>query len=407
MKFLFVHQNFPGQFRHVAAALADIPEHQVVAVGEAVNLKGRPLLHPRVQLMGYERHGGAGEKTHHYLRDFEGAVRRGQTVARSMQSLKAKGFNPDVVVAHPAWGEAMFLRDLFPEARHVYYFEYYYDGYSGDVGFDPEFPAQLDDRLKARIKNSSQLQALVAADEGISPTVWQKSRYPKEFQSKIRVLHEGINTELICPDAQAFFETGGQRFAPGDEVVTYVARNLEPYRGFHTFMRALPSLLAARPKAQVLIVGGDNVSYGRRLPQGQNYRARYSAEIRDQVDWSRIHFLGKLPYGEYLRVLRVSAAHVYLTYPFVLSWSMLEAMAAGCVVVGSDTAPVREVIRDGENGLLVDFFDPEALGRRIGEVLYNPGKFAEMRNKARSTVVEQYDLDRRCLPVMLGSLQGR
>lgn len=407
MKFLFVHQNFPGQFRHIAAALAEASQHRVVAIGDAGNLHGRPPMHAAIKVFPYAPVPGANPSTHHYIRDYERAIRRGQVVARLGMDLKRDGFYPDVVVAHPAWGEALFLKDVFPDARHIYYFEYFYDGYGGDVGFDTEFPAEVDDRLKVRIKNSTQLVSLLAADAGLSPTSWQKSRFPEAFQDKIRVIHEGIDTNRVTPDPRAYVDLNGLRLDAGSEVVTYVARNLEPYRGFHVFMRALPRLLSARPGAHVLIVGGDDVSYGRRLPEGETYRAKYCAEIRPQVDWSRVHFLGRLPYADYLRVLQVSAAHVYLTYPFVLSWSMLEAMSAGCALVASDTEPVREVVRDGENGLLVDFFDPAALADKVAEVLENPADFAKMRSLARETIVERYDLVTRCLPEQLAWLLGR
>lgn len=401
MKFLFIHQNFPGQFRHVAKVLADDPENQVIGVGEARNLNGRSALHPDIRMLGYQTYGHGSKEIHHYLRDFEVHVRRGQSVLRLLLKLREDKWIPDVVVAHPGWGEALFLKDVFPNARHVQYFEYYYHGTDGDLGFDPEFPATLDDQLRVRIKNSTQLQSLVACDQGISPTLWQKSRYPAEFQAKIRVIHEGVDTNIIKPDPGAWIEINGHHLRMGDEIVTYVARNLEPYRGFHSFMRMLPTLQALRPNAHVLIVGGHDVSYGRRLPEGGTYRRKYSTELKDQVNWNRVHFLGKLPYADYLRILQVSSAHVYLTYPFVLSWSMLEAMAAGCLLVASSTTPVREVIRNGENGLLVDFFDTDQIATVVAEALAHTERYKAIRHRARQTIVENYDLRTCCLPQML------
>jgi glycosyltransferase involved in cell wall biosynthesis len=407
LNFLLVHQNFPGQFRHVGRALAE-KGHKVVGLGDVRNVAGRPALHPAMGLAAYRLDKKANPATHHYIRDFEAAIRRGQTVARAGLDLRKKGFDPDVVLAHPAWGEALFLRDVFPTARHIYYFEYYYHGEGGDVGFDPEFPAAFDDKTRLRVKNTTQLLSLEAADAGISPTDWQAGRYPELFRPKIRVMHEGVDTGIVRPDAAAVFERDGLRLTAGDEVVTYVARNLEPYRGFHIFMRALPRLLAARPNARVVIVGGDDVSYGRRLPDGQSYRTKYLVELAGRIDLTRVHFTGPLPYADYLRLLQVSAAHVYLTYPFVLSWSMLEAMAAGCALVASDTAPVREVITDGVNGRLVDFFDTDALVDAVVGMLAHPGDFAPMRARGRTTILERYDLHDICLPkwlnfVMAGS----
>lgn len=406
MRYLFIHQNFPGQFRHVADALADDPTNEVIGIGEAANLKGRPALHARIRVLSYQPHGHSHKETHHYLRDFEGHVRRGQSIVRLLLKLRdEEGFQPDVVIAHPGWGEGLFLKDVFPNAKIIQYFEYYYQGTGGDVGFDPEFPSTLDDQLRVRIKSSTQLHSLIGCDQGISPTAWQQSRYPAELRHKIEVIHEGIDTEIVKPDPGAWVEINGQRLQADDEIVTYVARNLEPYRGFHTFMRSLPKLQALRPNAKVIIVGGDDVSYGKRLPEGQSYRQRYCAEVQDQVDWGRVFFVGKLPYADYLKVLQVSAAHIYLTYPFVLSWSMLEAMAAGCLLVASDTAPVKEVIGDGKNGLLVDFFDHDQLANKIAGVLANPETYGPLRDNARKTIIAQYDLKTICLPKMLDYLQ--
>ena len=404
-RYLFVHQNFPGQFRHLARALAARGD-TVASLGEEARLKANPPPHPAIQRVGYPAAKGGNPATHPYLRDHEGHIRRGQAVFRACQTLRQRGFRPDVVIAHPGWGEALFLKDAFPNAHHVHYLEYFYQADGGDVGFDPEFPATEDDRLRVRIKNATQLHGLIACDRGISPTPWQKSRYPAIFQDRISVLHEGIDTQRVRPDANAWIQVNGQRLRHGDEVVTYVARNLEPYRGFHTFIRSLPALQARRPNARVVIVGGDEVSYGKRPPEGQSYRQIYCAEVRDQVDWSRVFFVGKVPYADYVRLLQISAAHVYLSYPFVLSWSMLEAMAAGCLVVASNTAPVLDVIRDGENGRLVDFFDPEALAERVADGLARPDEFRGLREAARAAVHDQYDLATRCLPRQIAWLDS-
>lgn len=408
MKFLFVHQNFPGQFRHVAAALADDPDNVVVGLGEAENLRGRPLTHLRLQVFEHTPKGASGRDVHPYARDFDAHIRRGQSAARLAMDMRKRGFVPDVVMAHPAWGEALFLRDVFPEARHISYFEYFYQGSGGDVGFDPARPVVLEDLARLRIKNSTQLSSLLSCDEGVSPTHWQKSRFPEVFQPKLRVIHEGVDTTLLRPEPQAWvkLQSAGRRFAVGDEIVTYVARNLEPYRGFDVFMRALPTLQALRPNAHVLVVGGNSVSYGAPPPNGETWKTVCRRELGDRVDWSRVSFVGKLAYADYLKVLQVSAAHIYLTYPFVLSWSMLEAMSVGCALVASRTTPVMEVVRDGENGLLVDFFDHEALAVRVADVLSRPDDFRAMCAAARQTVVDEYDLHSRCLPEMLAFLKS-
>jgi glycosyltransferase involved in cell wall biosynthesis len=273
------------------------------------------------------------------------------------------------------------------------------------MSFDSEFPSTLDDKFRIRIKNSTRLHSLIDCDLAISPTNWRRSRYPDEIQSKINVVHDGIGTDLVKPDASVWVEVNrALRLRAGDEIVTYVARNLVPYRGIHILISILPYLQAQRLNARVIIAGGDDVSYGRRLPQGQTYRRQYCAEVQDRVDWQKVHFVGKLPYSDYLKVLQGSAAHVYLTYTFVLSWSMLEAMAAGCLVIASDTAPVKEVIEDEVNGILIDFFDPKGLASKITDTLADPDGYTPIRDRARQTIVERCDLKPICLPKLLGRM---
>lgn len=320
--------------------------------------------------------------------------------------LHAQGYRPDVVAVHPGWGEGLFLKDIFPQARHIHYCEFFYHAEGSDVGFDPEYPTSPDDRLKVRIKNSTQLIGLEAADAGVAPTRWQKAQYPACWAEKIQVLHEGIDTRHVAPNPQAELEVDGLRFRSGDPVITYVARNLEPYRGFHVFMRTLPRVLARHPRAHVLIVGGDEVSYGVHPPDGKNYQGMLREELGERLDWSRVHFLGKVPYARFLAVLQVSAVHVYLTYPFVLSWSLLEAMAAGCVLVASDTAPVREVMQHEDTGLLADFFDMDTLAQHILEALNHPARHADLRARARRFVVDHFDLTHHCLPLALAFYTG-
>ncbi|MCM8611337.1 glycosyltransferase family 4 protein [Accumulibacter sp.] len=408
MRILFVHQNFPGQYRHLAPALADSRANEVVAIGEEASLRRMQGFHPRVRLLGYPQPQGASRQTHHYLHSSEAAVRRGQSVARLALELRRHGFVPDVICAHPAWGEALFLKDVFPTAPLLLYLEFFYRGSGSDVGFDPEFPSSFDDRCRVRARNTAQLISLDAGDAGVSPTHWQREQYPDVYRPRIEVIHDGIRSDLVSPGQVAGFVLPGGRgtLRSGDEVLTYVARNLEPYRGFHTFMRALPAVLAARPRVRVLIVGGDEVSYGRPLPGGGTYREHYLRELGSEIDLGRVHFLGKIPYPRFIDVLRLSTAHVYLTYPFVLSWSLLEAMSCGCALIASDTAPVREVLRPGHNGLLVDFFSPDELATTIVSVLADPLATQPLRAQARRDIVDHFDLATRTLPRLLTLVSG-
>ena len=407
MRYLFIHQNFPGQFRHIASALAVDAGNRVVAIVDEAN--HRPaLVGPGVELLTYKTPQGAAKTTHPYLQGYEAAIRRGQQIARACLALKQRGFVPDIVCAHAGWGEALFIKEIFPQAILLDYFEFYYRTRGADVGFDPEIHASsLDDDCRISTRNACHLQSIESADWGWSPTAWQASRFPEHFRAKLSVIHEGIDTKIVKPDADAVFQTpAGLKLTRTEQVVTFVNRNLEPYRGFHIFMRALPRILRDHPHAQVVIVGGDQVSYGSPPREGGTWRERMLAEVGSELDMQRVHFVGKLPYSAYLQLLQVSSAHVYLTYPFVLSWSMLEAMAAGCALIASDTPPVTEVVRHTHDALLVDFFDIEALAEQVGRVLNKPQEYQAMREQARKTVLERYDLESVCLPQQLALLQG-
>jgi glycosyltransferase involved in cell wall biosynthesis len=401
MNVLFVHNNFPAQFRHLVTRLARNSTVKMAAIGSrtAAAFQG-------VRPIKYALHGADLAETHPFARRFDMECRRAEQVLYGLSNLVTSGFRPDVIFAHPGWGETLPLRTIFPEARFLLYCEYYYGAREGDLGFDPEFPMSgLDGHVAVRLKNATTLLALADCDLGISPTTWQRATFPAHYQAKIEVAHDGIDCALARPDAEAVVSLpSGRRLKASDEVVTYVARNLEPLRGYHIFMRALPRILAQRPNAEVVILGGDGTSYGAAAPAGMTWKSLFLREVKSRIDRSRVHFLGRVSYETYLRVLQVSTAHVYLTYPFVLSWSMLEAMSAGCVVIGSDTPPVREMI-DGNNGILVPFFDIEQLSDRVVDVLENRERYRPMREAARQFVTANFDADTICVPRLTELLQ--
>ncbi len=385
MKFLFVHQNCPGQFKHLAPALA-AEGHEVLFIGQKDKFTPKG-----VKRLEYEAHRKVTPKIHPYLAASEAAVLNGQAVARLAFKLKAQGFRPDAMIGNPGWGETLFLKDVWPDSPLISLSEFYYRGIGSDVNFDPEFSVGPDSVLRARARSGPHLLAVEAADLAYSPTEWQRAQFPSAYHDKIRVIHDGIDVDHIKPDPEARFTLpSGRVLTRKDEVLTYVSRNLEPYRGFHSFMRALPAVLAARPEAEVVIVGGDEVSYGSRPKDGKTWREVMLAEIGPLPE--RVTFTSRIPYGDFLSLMQVSSAHVYLTYPFVLSWSMLEAMAAGAFVIGSATPPVEEVIRDGENGWLVDFFDTKAMAMRLTEALAQRGDVDDIRKAARATVEARYAL---------------
>ncbi len=387
MRVLFVHQNFPAQFHNLASALAEDPANEAVAIGSQ---SARPV--PKVALYRYTFHPPDVSNTHPFARRFDLECRRAEQVLYLATQIRANGFVPDIVMVHCGWGENLPLRGLFPGSKLVTYCEFFYKHEGLDVNFDPEAGSlSLDGIVGLQARNACTLLALAESDIGLSPTRWQRSTFPVEFQRKIKVCHEGIDVDKARPDPDASVRLRkGGVLKRGDEVVTFVCRNLEPLRGYHTFMRSLPRVLEERREAQVVIIGGDHVSYGAPPPAGASWKSIFFEEVKDRLDVDRVHFLDKVPYAEYLKVLQVSAAHVYLTYPFVLSWSLIEAMAVGCAVIASDTAPVREAV-DADSGILVDFFDSDALAGRIIEVLGNGEAFAPMRERARRVARARYD----------------
>ena len=401
MKILFVHQNFPAQFKFLAPALIEAG-HEVTALTlkefDAKEWQG-------VSIVNYKTTRGTSETVHPWVSDFETKTIRGEACFRVALRLKNEGYEPHVIIAHHGWGESLFLKDVWPQARLGIYCEFFYKTHGLDVGFDPEFPVKDEgDACRIRLKNVNNLLHFPLADAAISPTAWQASTFPEPFRSKITVVHDGIDTDFLVPDSGASLTINGEiKLTYQDEIITFVNRNLEPYRGYHIFMRALPEILKRRPNARVLIVGGgegDNY-YGAEPDGGGSWKKIFGSEIRSLVtedDWARVHYLDRIPYQHFVKVLQLSTVHVYLTYPFILSWSLLEAMSIGCSIVASATPPVDEVILQDQTGKLVEFFDKESLVDQICLLLTDDDLRQKLGTNARRFVVENYDLKTICLP---------
>jgi len=403
VKLLFVHQNFPGQFLHLAPEMQR-RGHDVRALTDGAHQNPTDVPVLRYTFKPEKVDPAATRLGRNYTTMSD----RGVVVARAAWQMRAKGYVPDVIFGHSGWGETLFLKEVWPEAKLLVYAEFYYRGVGSDVGFDPEFgPASFDQVMISQGRAAHLGQALLHADRGVSPTEWQASRHPPQLRGMIDVIFDGVDCDRLAPNPAARFTLpDGRVLAVGDEVLTFVNRNLEPYRGYHTFMRALPAVLEARPDAQAVIVGGDEVSYGAAPKEGGSWKDIFLAEVSGRLDMARVHFVGKLPYDRYVDLLHVSRAHAYLTYPFVLSWSMLEAMAAGALVVGSKTAPVQEVITDGVTGRLVEFFDVAGWSAALTDALAEPERFVAMRAAARALMQARYDLRTVCLPQMVALLTG-
>lgn len=396
MKILFAHQNYPGQFGRLSAAL--IAEgHQVTAFGMAPTC--------RVPGVDYHRYdlaeGPDPAEFNGRYRDWVHTARRGYAVADLAVALRRTGYAPDVIVCNTGWGESLFLKDIWPKARVIAYLEYYYAAEGQDVGFDPEFPTRNEETIwKLRLKNGVQLAAFDAADAAVAPTAYQRSVLPAYLHDRCEVIHDGIDTGALRPDPAAAIRLApdGPSFGRGTPLVTYSTRTFEPMRGAHVFIRNLPALLRLDPALQVVCIGATNGGYGPKPGADRNWLDIFKKEVEGQVDWSRVHFVGQLPYPQYVRVLQASAAHIYLTAPFVLSWSMIESLSLGCRLVASNTPPVAEVVQHGVNGRLFPFFDGKEMVRQVRKVLRDKAMADALSAEARRTAVERYDFQTVCYP---------
>jgi glycosyltransferase involved in cell wall biosynthesis len=395
LKILFVHQNFPGQYLHILRSLLADNEkrpgtHELVFMTEPNlnNLVG-------VRKVTYAKPPLSQAGVHRDAHDFDVAMRRAEACAVGAAKIKNLGFVPDIILGHHGWGEMLNLVDVFPGVPVLGYFEFFYRVEHSDVNFDPEFPMSPERYSGVRAKNCVNLQALALNQYGQVPTLWQKSTYPDWAQERIELLEEGVDLALCKPDPairKKTLKVGTLSVSPRQKLITYVARNLEPYRGFHTFMRALPKILTARPDVIVSVVGGDDISYGSPPATGGTWREKLLAELQGKLDLSRIHFLGKIPYDQHLSLLKRSDAHVYLSYPFVASWSLREAMACGCMILGGNTPTVTEFITHGETGIVAPALDPKAIAKAVLEALDDPKRTAAMRLAARDYAERRLDM---------------
>jgi len=385
MKIIFIHRNFPAQFRHLVSKLLENPDNDIFFI---TNNKKHSQY--GVKKIVYEPTRNINPDNHHYLKFNEDCILHGQAVAKVLLELK-KHIKPDIIYAH-AWGVDMFVKDIFPDTPLVCYYEWFYNSFGSDVDFVSNGKIPVDNQCKIRVKNSPLLISLYSSDYGITPTLWQLKQFPEIFRSKISVIHDGINTDIFCPSLNTKLVIPSKKLdlSDSEEIVTFATRGMEPYRGFPQFMEAAYIIQKRRPKCHIVVAGDDRVCYGSSRSDGRTYK-QYMLD-KFEFDNSRLHFTGSLPYSEYIRLLQCTNAHVYLTYPFVLSWSVLEAMSCGCPIVASDTPPVKEIIQDRINGFLADFFSPDEIADKIEEVLDNKGDLRDIKQNARNTIIQNYNL---------------
>jgi glycosyltransferase involved in cell wall biosynthesis len=385
MNILFIHPNFPAQFRYMAQWFGS-HGHRTVFATE--NLRPEWVIPGVVKVAYKAKPVDTAQPT--LFQPLHQAAAHAEAVLHLGRELKKRGFVPDVVCGASGWGGTWFIRDVFPQARLVGYFEWYYDPDSADSQFGIAEPLLDHRRINLRLRNTVMINDLLTCDACITPTQWQRQQFPEPFRDTLKVLHDGIDTEYFSPEPSIPLSIPNLPLTGDETIVTYATRGMEPYRGFPQFIESLPQILDELPDCHVVIAGEDRVCYGARRSDGKTWKQAMLEKIALPAE--RVHFIGRLPYGHYRQLLRRSTVHVYLTRPFVLSWSLLEAMSCGCAVVASDTEPVHEVIRDGENGVYADFQSPADIAQKVIEMAKRGPEAGEMRRQARETVVKNYSL---------------
>lgn len=404
-KILFVHQNFPGQYKHVAKELVDIGyDVHTLSITKYKNEK--------MTNHHYSLSGNSTENINRWAIEFESKMIRAGSAASEAIKMKASGFYPDLIIGHPGWGETFFLKEIWPNTKILTYVEFYYKTKNSDIDFDPKL---IEDDLKINFenfynytkfkltaRNASFISTYATSDYLMAPTNYQKSLIPATLRDNIEVIHDGIDTEILKPNKNATFDFNGKKLTKDDKIITYISRSLDPYRGFHIFMRSLPGILEKNPDAYIIIAGNETTTgYGSAPPDGKTFKELFYSNIEKIIDSSRVKFLGSVDYKKFINLIQITSVHIYLTYPFVLSWSVLEAMSCGAIIIGSNTEPVLEIINDKKNGLIVDFFDHNGLVDKVTNVLNNKEKYIKISKEARKTVLKNFDLKTVCLPAQL------
>lgn len=399
MKILLVHSNFPAQLKVLAQTLGANPENEVYYLTE--NPNGQI---PGVKKIIYSPKRDVNADTHHYLHHAEWAVLRGQAAYEACAKIKKLGFVPDFIYGHASWGATLFLKDLFPSSPLGLNFEWYYRGIGGDSDFGIPEGLDIDTRARVRMKNLLLSGDFAASDAAVCATNFQKSQFPRHYQPHITVCHEGVDTNFFKPlnNCNKSLNLPGVHTQGSSEIISYATRGMEPYRGFLQFMEAVSILQKSNPNLHTVIAGEDHSFYG--SPPAHNKSWKRVALESFSLDLSRIHFVGTLSTSAYLHLLQTTKAHTYLTYPFVLSWSLLEAMACETPLVCSSTPAVLEVVNE-QNGLLADFFDAAYLAEQIRNLLANPEAYKDLQKSARKTIVENYEL-RDCMRKKLAWLSA-
>ena len=384
---LFIHPNYPGQFKHILPALRETGEYRLAYISRQRSTPDSEGIMIEQYVFEKRPRGGG---VHRYLHYTNEAVREAREVSVCANNLVSRGFVPDIIVGHTAWGGLLFMRDMFPQAKIIGYCELY-----SRPEFDQATPSgeriSNDRKAYLRCRNLHGLMQMESMDVGVTPTRYQLDSFPPLLQQKLRVVHEGVDTRLCAPDGLASFPVKEKNLVltANDQVITYVSRGFEPARGFFEYMQSLEILCQKLPDAHFLLVGGENVFYSAK-PGEKSYREQ--AIEKYDIDLDRVHFTGRLVHEGFRKVIQISSAHVYLTRPLFLSWSAVEAMSMGAPIIASDHALVREFMQHEENALLVETNDPDAIAAAVVRLVEDRELSRRLGNTARNSIVDKYDI---------------
>lgn len=397
----FIHQNMPGQFKNLCRSLAKNKENSIYFITKRDDVGIENVKRVKYSLAREPNRDG-----HHYIKFLDEQILYAQAVVRVLLTLKERGVNPDIIFAHSGWGEALFVKEVFPSAKLIIFSEYYYTARESDTAFINKGNVSIEEACRLVSKNLHLTQSMMGADLIITPTVWQKYQHPPIMWDKIFTYHEGVSVPQIREGrASEVFLPNGWHLKKGDKIVTYVSRNLEPYRGFDVLFEAIKILRRRAPDIRFVLIGGDDISYGKRAPNGMSWREYFLNEEPEAIE--NVAFVGKLPYSMFLDLFNITQVHLYLTVPFVLSWSMLEAMALEACVLGSRVHPVQEVVSDRQNGLLCDL-TPSGVADGIERAFsLSQAERDRLGLFARLTVEQNYDFETVSLPTILAEIRQR
>ncbi len=385
MRILFAHTNHPAQFGAFGAWLAAQGWDVVFATARS---DARPAAGAR--LFRFKAADAGAPETHRHARPLDRALRTAESFAAAAVGVRDRGFTPDVVVAHSGWGAGTYAKAVWPSTRFVPYIEWWYSHPRVDMlPGDPPPTCDAASRAQAVSRNAPMLLDLVQADLALCPTSFQAAQLPDFLRARLHVAHDGVDCATLRPDPQARARLAELGAPPDAEIVTYAARGLEPHRGFPEFMRALAHLQKSRPRLFALIVGEDRAAYGAPPVEGGTWKARMLGEL--DLDHSRLRFTGHVPAAQHRTLLQGTDLHVYLTVPFVLSWSFIEAISIGAPLLASDAAPVHEALGDSDGALLVDHADVEALAAAMARCLDAPAEARARGGRARLRALATYD----------------